>query len=144
MEDPEIYLDNAATTRTDRDLADDVARDLVEIYANPSSPHRPGLAARRRLEDARRELERAIGGGLEAIFTGSGSEALNLALKGGFARRRKGLERVLVSAVEHSAVLNSARDLAARGARLEEVAVRDDGRIDLDALARALAAAEDV
>src|SRR5437773_11373583 len=97
----DIYLDNAATTKTDRDLADEMARDMVELFANPSSPHRPGLAAARRLADARRDLERAVGGEHQAIFTASGSEALNLAVKGAFARRRKGADRILYSAVEH-------------------------------------------
>lgn len=142
---PEIYLDNAATTKTDRDLAEDMARDTVELFANPSSPHRPGLAAARRLADARRELEHAFGDGHQAVFTASGSEALNLALKGAFARRRKGADRIVHSAVEHHAIVNGAKDLAARhGARADSVEVDAGGRIDLAALEKALGAADDV
>jgi cysteine desulfurase len=141
----EIYLDNAATTRTDLDIADQMARDMVELYANPSSLHRLGLAAQRRLSDARRDLARCFGDGHDVVFTASGSEALNLALKGAFARRRRGADRVVHSAVEHHAIVNGARDLAARyGAKVEEVEVDAGGRVDLAALERALAAGDDV
>src|SRR2546430_10973690 len=114
MPDLEIYLDNAATTRTEPEIAEALARDMVTFFANPSSVHRPGLAAHRKLAEARRELEtrfpeRSI------VFTASGSEALNLALKGAFLKRRKGANRILVSAVEHPAILNGARDLVAFG-----------------------------
>ncbi len=140
----EIYLDNAATTRTDPDLAEDLARDMVELYANPSSAHRPGLAAARRLAEARRGME-ACFPERRIVLTASGSEALNLAMKGAFARRRKGADRIVYSAVEHPAVINCAKQLAeAHAARPEAVAVDGDGRLDLAAFERALGAADDV
>jgi cysteine desulfurase len=149
MDAPEIYLDNAATTRTDPDLAAALAEDMVRLYANPSSVHRPGLAAKRRLDESRAAFEALFGEGYRAAFTASGSEAINLAVKGAFARRRKNADRIVVSAVEHPAVFNSARDLARYGARLEvapvaPAAAPDCGRADLVALERALAAADDV
>jgi cysteine desulfurase len=145
----EIYLDNAATTRTDPDLAAEMADDMVRFFANPSSVHRPGLAARRRLDEARRGFEALFGDSHRAVFTASGSEALNLALKGAFARRRRGADRIVISSAEHPAVAGAARDLGRQGARVEEVAVHpaghaEMGRIDLDALDRALAASDDV
>jgi cysteine desulfurase len=140
----DVYLDNAATTRTDPDLAERMARDMVDLYANPSSAHRPGLAAARRLAEARREVE-ALFPERQAVFTASGSEAIALALRGGFARRRRGADRVLVSAVEHPAVLKTAADLAAgAGARVETLPVDGEGVLDLEALSAALARADDV
>jgi cysteine desulfurase len=142
---PEIYLDNAATTRTDHDLADEMARDMCELFANPSSPHRPGLAAQRKLADARRELESWFGGEHQAIFTASGSEAINLAIKGAFARRKRGRgDRIVHTAVEHHAVVNAARDLVRQGARVDPVRVDAEGRVDLAALEASLRSADDV
>ncbi len=137
----EIYLDNAATTRTDPDIAEQVAKDLLEHYANPSSVHGPGVQAARRLADARRELLACFRWpGAEAVFTASGSEALNLAVKGAFQRRRKGQDRVVISAVEHPAVVASARQLAqVSGARVDEAPVDGAGRLDLDRFAALLA-----
>ena len=138
-----IYLDNAATTRTDPDLAEQMARDMVEFFANPSSPHRPGLAAANLLASARSEVE-GFFPGYRAVFTASGSEALNLALKGAFARRGGRANRILISAVEHPAVRNAARDLAAQGAIVEELPVDGTARLKLGALERALERADDV
>ncbi len=148
MIENEIYLDNAATTRTDADLAAELARDMVELFANPSCVHRPGLAAARRLADARREVVSCFRGEPQVVLTASGSEAINLALKGSFARRRRGADggiptRIVCSAVEHPAVLNAAKDLAsASGAKVEIVPVDAAGRLDLAAFAGALS--EDV
>jgi cysteine desulfurase len=138
MPDLDIYLDNAATTRTEPDIAEAVARDMVVYYANPSSIHRPGLAAHRKLAEARRDVQARFKDRI-AIFTASGSEAINLALKGAFLKHRKGANRILVSAVEHPAVMNGAKELAAIGAKPEVVPVNGEGIIDLKALEATLA-----
>ncbi|MGJ3649710.1 cysteine desulfurase family protein [Sphingomonas sp. GlSt437] len=94
-------------------------------WANPSSPHAEGRAARAALEEARARIKAALGWTGELIFTSGASEALWIALNRSKAKRR------IVSAVEHDAVFR-----AALGAEIARVT---DGEIDLDALAPLLA-----
>jgi cysteine desulfurase len=95
-------------------------------YGNPSSVHSFGRAARRIVEDARRQVAALVSGRTDdVIFTSGGTEANNLALRG------CGCGRILVSAIEHPSVLEAADDI-------ETVPVDGDGIVDLDALARML------
>jgi cysteine desulfurase len=119
-----IYLDHAATTPL-RPPAAEAVREGFEKWANPSSPHGEGRAARAALEQARERVKTALGWQGEAIFTSGASEALAIALGRAKAGRR------LVSAVEHDAVFRAAPDA--------EVLPIEEGAIDLDALAEALA-----
>ncbi len=122
-----IYLDHAATTS----LAPEARAafdDGLARWANPSSPHAEGRAARAALEDARARIAVALGWAGALIFTSGASEALALAL----GRARAG--RRLISAVEHDAVRRAARDAII-------VPVARDGLIDLAALDALLAAA---
>jgi cysteine desulfurase len=130
----EPYLDHAATTPM---LPEAIAAMTAELgrVGNPSSLHAAGRQARRVVEESRETVAAALGARpSEVVFTGGGTEADNLAIKGLYwsrraedARRR----RVLVSAVEHHAVLDSARWLADRqGAAVEELPVDDHGRLD--------------
>jgi cysteine desulfurase len=119
-----VYLDHAATTP----MAPAAAAALAEgaaRWANPSSVHAEGRAARAVLEEARGRIAAALGWSGDVVLTGGATEALGLAL-----RATQGA--VLVSAIEHSAVLGHAPDA-------ERVAVDGAGRLDLDALAQALA-----
>src|SRR5690606_26033216 len=95
------------------------------LWANPSSPHAEGRAARRALEDARERLKAALGWSGEVIFTSGASEAAAMALQQAKAGER------LVSAVEHDSVLR-----AAPGASV--LPVLPDGALDLEALEREL------
>lgn len=98
----------------------------VRLWANPSSPHAEGRAARRALEDARERVKRALNWDGEVIFTSGASEALGIALS------RAKVERRIVSAVEHDAVFRAAPDA-------EVLPIRPDGaEPDPDALADAL------
>ncbi|MHC4390459.1 MAG: cysteine desulfurase family protein [Planctomycetota bacterium] len=134
-----IYLDNTATTTTDPDIAERVARDLVRYFANPSSAHKPGREAKEALEASRGMLE-GFFPGYRAVFTASGSEAIASALYGAWYRpARAGRQRILISAVEHPAVIEGCADLQAReGAVVEEIPVLPDGRLDTAALEAAL------
>jgi cysteine desulfurase len=120
-----IYLDHAATTPLRPEAAEAMRRGF-EMWANPSSPHAEGRAARAALEDARARVKAALGWEGEVIFTSGASEALALAL----GRARGG--RRLVSAVEHDAVLRAAPDATV-------LPVSIDGALDLEALGRELA-----
>lgn len=119
-----IYLDHAATTPL-RPEAAQAMREGFDRWANPSSPHAEGRAARASLEDARGRVKAALGWQGEVIFTAGASEALAIGLGRAQAQRR------LVSAVEHDAVF--------RAAPAAEVLPISGGRLDLDALADSLA-----
>lgn len=107
---------------------------------NPSSLHASGRAVRRVVEESREQIAACLGARPgEVIFTSGGTEADNLAVKGAYAAgRQQGRDKVVVSAIEHHAVLDSARWLAAaEGAELVEVEVSADGIVDVEALAAA-------
>jgi cysteine desulfurase len=123
-----IYLDHAATTRIRPEATAAVAEGLAH-WANPSSPHAEGRAARTALEDARARVKAALGWSGECIFTSGASEGLAIALG-----RARGGQR-WASAVEHEAVLRAVPDL-----RL--LPVGRDGALDMAALAEALLSAD--
>lgn len=119
-----IYLDHAATTPMRPEAVAAVAEGMAR-WANPSSPHAEGRAARAALEDARARIKTALGWEGELIFTSGASEALTIGLGRAKAERR------LVSAVEHDAVFRAAPDVTA-------IPMASDCALDRDALADAL------
>ena len=110
----------------------------LAIIGNPSSLHADGRAVRKYLEDAREQLAKSIDClPSEIIFTGSGTEANNIAIKGIFWARNTDTPRpvVITSAIEHQAVLEPAQWLADHeGAQHITIPVTEDGVISLDAL----------
>lgn len=138
------YLDHAASTPVLPQVIDTVADEMAR-RGNPSSLHASGRAARRRVEEHRERIAASIGARpSEVVFTASGTEADNLALKGIFWARREAdprRTRILLSAVEHHAVLDAAEWLAkAQGARVELLEVDDLGRVLPDTVESAIAA----
>jgi len=138
-----IYLDNAATTP----LRDEVREAILECwtdYGNPSSVHGWGRRARNRLEEARERIAGVIGARRrELIFTGSGTEADNLAVLGrwrAWRRTHEGAGAVVCSAIEHSAVLAPVQAAGREGASVLILGVTNDGVLDTGALEEALAA----
>ena len=119
-----IYLDHASTTPILPEAAAAIA-EACRDWANPSSPHAEGRAARARLEEARRRIAAALGWNGTLIFTSGATEAIELVV-----RRARAGERIL-SSIEHPAVLRSAPEA-------RQVAAGGDGRIDLADLDRAL------
>lgn len=136
------YLDHAATTPVHPQVAEAMVAELARV-GNPSSVHAPGRAARRAVEESRERLAATLGARpSEVIWTSGGTEADNLAVKGLWWARHgadPGRTRVLVSAVEHHAVLDPARWLATQGAEVVELPVGPDGTLDLGALDAELA-----
>ncbi|MGI8701650.1 MAG: cysteine desulfurase family protein [Nocardioidaceae bacterium] len=133
------YLDHAATTPVYPEVIAAMTRQLASL-GNPSSLHGSGRAARRVVEESREMIAAAINARpSEVVFTSGGTESDNLATKGLFWARRKVDERrvrVLSTAVEHHAVLDSLHWLAAEaGAQVELLPVDDTGRLDVDAFA---------
>lgn len=135
-----VYADHAATTRPAPEVLEAMAPWTGERFGNASSVHARGEAAREALEAARVEVARLAGAQPEEIvFTASGSEANNLALKGALAALPDpSRRRLVVSAVEHPSVLETARFLEARGFALTVLPVRANGQADPEELADAL------
>ena len=136
MTDDTLYLDHAATTPVRPEVRDAMEPFLADRFGNPSSSHGPGRAARAALETARERVAAALGAEPdEIVFTGSGTEADNLAVLGHWRARGGG---VAVSAIEHSAVRRAAASAAREGAPVATLAVDEAGRLDLDALTETL------
>ncbi|ASY10357.1 cysteine desulfurase family protein [Candidatus Planktophila lacus] len=125
-----VYLDHAATTPM-ADAAIAAMTSSLSKIGNPSSLHTQGRATRKDVEDAREVIAKAVGAmPSEIIFTGSGTEADNAAIKGLFWK--SGKKVIVISAVEHHAVLDPARWLVEHeGAELIEIPVTKSGLIDL-------------
>lgn len=128
-----VYLDHAATTPMADAAIAAMTNSLAKI-GNPSSLHTQGRATRKDVEDAREIIARAIDAqASEIIFTGSGTEADNAAIKGLFWKSDKKV--IVISAIEHHAVLDPARWLVEHeGAELIEIPVTSAGVINLDFL----------
>jgi len=114
---------------------------LSEVFGNPSGSHAAARAAKSALESAREEVAELLGARpAEVVFTGGGSESDNLAVKGAAwaSRYRGGGDGVVVSGIEHKAVLGAAHRLEREGLRVTLIGACSDGTVDLDALSAAL------
>ncbi|MBI3992066.1 MAG: cysteine desulfurase [Candidatus Lambdaproteobacteria bacterium] len=130
-----FYLDNAASTRLHPEVLEAALPFLRDCYGNPSSLHPLGMQARRVVKGARETLARLLGAPPQAVtFTAGGTESCNLALQGAFASARLKGQRLLVSAIEHPAVLETAQRLAATGVDVRRIPVTAGGIVDLAAL----------
>ena len=128
-----IYLDHAATTPISEISLAEFNKQLLKI-GNPSSLHNFGRDQRRALEEAREKIANFIGcEASEIIFTASGTEADNLAIKGLYWKSGKKL--IVISAFEHKAVLEPAEWLVEKeGAELIQIPITKNGVVDLDFL----------
>jgi cysteine desulfurase len=135
-----IYLDHNATTPIAPEVRDAMWPYFEEGFGNPSSAHDFGRAARQAVDRARAEVAGLLGCEPESIvFTGSGSEADNLAIKGVALARRGDGDHIITSAVEHPAVLGACRYLERRlGYRLTIVPVDGFGTVDPEDVRRAI------
>lgn len=134
-----IYLDHNATTPLDPAVAERMFAVLRDEFGNPSSVHTPGQRARGLLDDARERIATHLAcSPKELVFTSGGTEANNLALRGVFQARKLLWNRIVVSAVEHPSVLQTARALEAEGAEVLHLPVDETGLVQMDALDRTL------
>ncbi len=137
-----VYLDYAATTPVRPEVLEAMLPYLrAETFGNPSSPHQFGRAARAGLEKARHEVAGAVGANPnQVIFMSGGTEADNLAIIGAvLAAKERGTNAcVVVSALEHKAVLAAAHHVVLLGAEEIILPVDADGLLDLAALSEAL------
>ena len=140
------YLDHAASTPMLPEVVDTVTaalREALTVTGNASSLHTAGRRARRVVEESREQLAYALGARpSEVVFTGSGTESDNLAVKGIWWARRAAdprRTRILAGAVEHHAVLDAVEWLVAHeGARVEWLEVDAEGRVHPDVLREAI------
>lgn len=133
------YFDNNATTRVDPLVLDAMLPFLGDAHGNPSSVHLFGSEARDAVEGARRSVARLLNTTAHRIaFTGGGSEADNLALKGvALAYAEKG-RHIITSAIEHPAVLNACKFLASQGWNITYLPVDSSGLVRPDDLEQAM------
>jgi len=132
-------LDNVAAMPLSPEVREAMLPYLNDLFGNPSSLHDWGDGPREAIEEARARVARLIGGNAEeVIFTGSGTESNNLAVKGlALAQKAKG-KHVVVSAIEHFSVLHSARTLSKWGFEVSEVPVDKYGLVAPDDVRRNL------
>jgi cysteine desulfurase len=135
----EVYLDNVATTPVLPEVLEAMLPYFKEDYGNVQSLHNWGDKAREAVEKARSQVAGLIGGKAEeVIFTASGTEANNFAVKGlAMAQQTKG-KHIVVSAVEHFSVLHSGHTLEKWGFEVTEVPVDKYGLVDPDKVAKSL------
>lgn len=127
-----VYFDHAATTPVDPRVFEAMTPFFCERFGNPSEPHRLGREARSAVDEARARVAALLGAGEnEIVFTAGGTEADNLALFGSLARLQPG--HLVVSAVEHPAVMEAARALNGRGWDVDYVPVDGHGVVDPEA-----------
>ncbi|MGH2747775.1 MAG: cysteine desulfurase family protein [Actinomycetota bacterium] len=125
------YLDHAATTPLLPEARDAMLAHLGEDFGNPSSVHAFGRTAREAVEVARERFAAAIGASpAEIVFTGGGTEADNLALKGAAHKLRGNGDHVVTTAFEHHAVLDTVEWLHHQGFQTTVVPVGGDGTVD--------------
>lgn len=139
MEKPEIYLDNAATTRVCSEAADIAYKVMTDCYGNPSSTHTKGRDAKAYLDTARAQIASALGcSASEVYFTSCGSESDVWAItRGAESAARRG-RHIISSAVEHDAVRKTLEELESRGFEVTYLSPEKDGSVSADAVKAAL------
>jgi cysteine desulfurase len=138
---PLIYLDHAATTPPDPRVLEAMQSCLMQCFGNPASIHQAGREALHALDEARDEVAGVLGArAREVIFTGGGSEADNLAVKGvALAQQQQGRgQHIITSAIEHHAVLHTAEYLQQFGFEVTLLPVDERGLVASDDLRAAL------
>jgi len=134
-----LYLDYAATTPTDLEVIQAMQPYLFEKFGNASSIHSFGQEAKKAIEDARETLASFIGAKPEEIvFTSGGTESNNFAVEGvAFALEKKG-NHIIVSGIEHHAILEPCKFLEKRGFKLTVVGVDKDGLVSPEDVKKAI------
>ena len=130
-----VDLDNAATTKMDNRVFEEMVPYLKENYGNPSSTYKIGRDNKRTIEEARRKVALYLNADLNEIyFTSGGSESDNMALKGiALGNAEKG-KHIITSAIEHPAILDTCKELEREGFDVSYVKVNKNGIVDLNDL----------
>lgn len=135
----EIYLDNSASTRLDEAVLEHMYRIAKESYGNPSSVHRIGQNSRKIIDEARETIAMFLKiKSRELVFTASGSEANNLALRGIMKSSKLKGNHIISTKIEHSSVLKTLEDLEKEGAEITLLDVDKFGNINIEELKAAI------
>jgi cysteine desulfurase len=133
-----IYLDNNATTPLDPAVAEKMSHFLKEHFGNPSSLYPIGRKVKEIITEAREVIAKALGAvRTEVIFTGSGTESDNFAIRGVLDAIPEKKE-IITSAIEHPAIMNTAGYLEQKGVKVTYVPVDEYGTVDLEFLKKAI------
>lgn len=126
-----MFFDNASTTKIDLDIFDALVKDNDQKFYNPGALYSFGRDVKKELELSRQKILRNLGATSgKLIFTGSATEANNLAL---FGTLKKNTRKILVSQGEHPSVYNSALEMKSRGYNVQFVPLTRDGTVDVSA-----------
>ncbi|MBN2185691.1 MAG: aminotransferase class V-fold PLP-dependent enzyme [Candidatus Krumholzibacteriota bacterium] len=135
----EIFLDHNSARATRSEAVEEMSRLFADGFGNPQSVHDRGQRAAEKLENARAEVASLVGADPEdIIFTATGSEANNMAVKGIARARKNRSNRVIISPIEHHSVAIPADSLRKEGFELVTLPVDSTGLIDPDSLAKAV------
>ncbi len=127
-----IYFDNNATTQIAPEVYQAMIPYLTEYYGNPSSIHRFGGQLAKKIEEARGQLGTLLGAQeSEIIFTSCGTESDSSAIRSALAVCPK-RKKIVISKVEHPAILNLARDMERQGVKVSQIPVDSKGRLDME------------
>lgn len=136
MKTKQIYLDNAASTKLSRAVFLAMRPFLEVEFGNPSSLHQSGLKSKEAIESARQKVAEVVSAKpREIIFTAGGTESINLALFGvakAYQTKHRKPGRIIVSKIEHEAVLESVKALQQWGWMIDYVDVNSDGQIKIE------------
>lgn len=134
-----IYLDNAATTKTSKEVVDAMLPYFTEDYGNPSSIYEIGQRSKEAITKAREQIAQVIGSKTEEIyFTAGGSESDNWALKAAFEAYSGKGNHIITTKIEHHAILHTCEYLEKQGARITYLDVDENGLVDLEELQKAI------
>lgn len=135
----EIYVDNAATTKIEEAVVEEMLPYLKEEYGNPSSIYSIGRNARKAVEKAREQVAKAIGAKpSEIYFTSCGSEADNTALKGIMCASQNKKSHIITSQIEHPAILDTCKALEKQGFCISYIPVNENGIVNIEELEKAI------
>jgi cysteine desulfurase len=134
-----VYMDHSATTAVDPAVTEAMLPYFSEKYGNPSSLYSIGRQSRKAVEEARQKVADLIGAKKEEIiFTGSGTESDNLAIKGIALKNRNRGDHIITSSIEHHAVLHTCKYLEKNGFKVTYLPVSKEGLVDPDDVEKAI------
>jgi len=135
----QIYLENAASTKIEEEVLEVYTKELKETYGNPSASHEKGLEAKVKVDGARKTIGEILNAkGSEIIFTGSGTEANNIAIFGAVKTNAQKGKHIITGKIEHPSVLECFKALETEGYEVTYIGTDKDGIIDLNELKKAI------
>ncbi len=135
----EIYLDNAATTKTEPEVVEIMNKVMLEDFGNPSSKHKKGVEAEKYVRNAAEIISGIMKtSAKEIVFTSGATESNNMAIFGTVQKRKRYGDHIITSAIEHASVREPFLELEKQGYRVTFVETDNNGVINMDALKAAL------